>query len=106
MKALGWWVAVLGSPSLAWAPGQAEKVNFPPLFAVEVRAMKLWELGAEKPRETAIRNVDWANNKMILNGAEGEWGWTVLVNEANGKMSATAAGDGEGFVVFGQCALS
>ena len=26
-------------------------------------------------------------------------------NEANGKMSATAAGDGEGFVIFGQCAL-
>jgi hypothetical protein len=84
----------------------AEKVNFPPLFAVEVKAMKLWELGAEKPRETAIRNVDRANNKMILNGAEGEWGWTVLVNEAKGKMSATAAGDGEGFVIFGQCALS
>ena len=83
----------------------AEKVNFPPLFKVDVKAMKLWELGAEKPRETAIRNVDRANNKMILSGAEGERGWTVLVNEANGKMSATAAGDGEGFVIFGQCAL-
>jgi hypothetical protein len=67
--------------------------------------MKLWELGAEKARETAIRNVDRASNKMILSGAEGERGWTVLINEATGKMSATAAGDGEGFVIFGQCAL-
>jgi hypothetical protein len=83
----------------------AEKVNFPALFKVDVKAMKLWELGAEKPRETAIRNVDRASNKMILSGAEGERGWTVLINEANGKMSATAAGDGEGFVIFGQCAL-
>jgi hypothetical protein len=83
----------------------AEKVNFPALFKVDVKAMKLWELGAEKPRETAIRNVDRANNKVILSGAEGERGWTVLINEANGKMSATAAGDGEGFVIFGQCAL-
>jgi hypothetical protein len=80
-------------------------VNFPALFKVDVKAMKLWELGAEKPRETAIRNVDRASNKMILSGAEGERGWTVLINEANGKMSATAAGDGEGFVIFGQCAL-
>jgi hypothetical protein len=109
MKALGWWVAVLGVAVAGLGPGasaaagkydgsaplvcaattvsecdadgrcqrrNAEKVNFPPLFA------------------------------MILNGAEGEWGWTVLVNEANGKMSAAAAGDGEGFVIFGQCALS
>ena len=84
----------------------AEKVNFPALFKVDVKAMKLWELGADKARETTIRNVDRANNKMILSGAEGERGWTVLINEANGKMSATAAGDGEGFVIFGQCALS
>ena len=83
----------------------AEKVNFPALFKVDVKAMKLWELGAEKPRETAIRNVDRASNKMILGGAEGERGWTVLINEASGKMSATAAGDGEGFVIFGQCAI-
>ena len=83
----------------------AEKVNFPALFKLDVKAMKLWELGAEKPRETAIRNVDRASNKMILSGAEGERGWTVLINEANGKMSATATGDGEGFVIFGQCAL-
>ena len=83
----------------------AEKVNFPALFKVDVKAMKLWELGAEKPRETAIRNVDRANNKVILSGAEGERGWTVLINEASGKMSATAAGDGEGFVIFGQCAI-
>jgi hypothetical protein len=83
----------------------AEKVNFPALFKVDVKAMKLWELGADKPRETSIRSLDRANNKMILSGVEGERGWTVLINEANGKMSATAAGDGEGFVIFGQCAL-
>ena len=67
--------------------------------------MNRWELGAEKPRETAIRNVDRANSKMILSGAEVERGCTVLVNEANGKVSATAGGDGEGFVIFGRCAL-
>ena len=86
-------------------PRNAERVNFPALFKVDAKAMKLWELGAEKPRETSIRNLDRANNKMILSGAEGERGWTVLINEASGKMSATATGDGEGFVIFGQCAL-
>jgi len=83
----------------------ADQVNFPSLFRVDVKAMKVKSLEAEKGRETSIRNVDHANGKVILSGAEGERGWTVLINEANGKMSATAAGDGEGFVIFGQCGL-
>jgi hypothetical protein len=83
----------------------ADRVNFPSLFKVDVTAMKLRNLEAEKGRESSIRNLDRANGKMILSGAEGERGWTVLINEASGKMSAAAAGDGEGFVIFGQCAL-
>jgi hypothetical protein len=42
---------------------------------------------------------------MILSGAEGGRGWSVLVHEGTGKMSAAVAGDGEGFVIFGQCTL-
>ena len=83
----------------------ADQVNFPSLFRVDVKAMKLRSLEAEKGRETSIRNLDRANGKVILSGAEGERGWTVLINEASGTMSATAAGDGEGFVIFGQCGL-
>lgn len=83
----------------------AEKVNFPALFKVDVKAMKIRNLEADKGRESSIRNLDRANGKVILSGAEGERGWTVLINETSGKMSATAAGDGEGFVIFGQCAL-
>lgn len=83
----------------------AEKVNFPALFRVDVPAMKLRNLEAEKNRESSIRNLDRVSGKIILSGFEGERGWTVLINEASGKMSATAAGDGEGFVIFGQCAL-
>ena len=80
-------------------------MNFPALFKVDVKAMKARNLEAEQGRESSIRNVDRVNGKIILSGAEGERGWTVLINEASGKMSATAAGDGEGFVIFGQCAL-
>lgn len=83
----------------------ADRVNLPSLFKVDVKAMKLHNLEADKGRESSIRNVDRANGKMILSGADGERGWTVLINEASGKMSATAGGDGEGFVIFGQCAL-
>jgi len=60
----------------------AGNVNFPGIIRVDIKAMK-----------------------MILSGAEGDRGWILLINEASGAMSVTAAGDGEGFVMFGQCAL-
>jgi hypothetical protein len=88
--------------------GTAAAVNFPALFKVDAPAMKLRNLQAEagqQGKESPIRNVDHANGKMILSGAEGERGWSVLIHEGTGKMSAAVSGDGEGFVIFGQCAL-
>jgi hypothetical protein len=88
--------------------GTAAGVNFPSLFKVDATARKLRNMQAETGQqglESAIRNVDHANGKMILSGAEGERGWSVLIHEATGKMSAAVAGDGEGFVIFGQCVL-
>ena len=90
--------------------GPAAGVNFPALFKVDAPAMKLRNLQAEaetgqQGKESSIRNVDHANGKMILSGAEGERGWSVLIHEATGRMAAAVAGDGEGFVIFGQCAL-
>jgi hypothetical protein len=88
--------------------GTAAGVNFPALFKVDATAMKLRNLQAETGQqgtESSIRNVDHANGKMILSGAEGERGWSVLIHESTGQMSAAVSGDGEGFLIFGQCAL-
>ena len=88
--------------------GTAAEVNFPSIFKVDAKAMKLRNLHGETGQqgvESSIRNVDHANGKMILSGAEGERGWSVLIHESTGKMSAAVSGDGEGFVIFGQCAL-
>ena len=63
----------------------AAGVNFPSLFKVDTPAMKLRNLQAEAGQqgtESSIRNVDHANGKMILSGAEGERGWSVLIHEA------------------------
>ena len=83
----------------------AENVNLPSLFRVDTKTMKVRNLEAEKGRESPIQNVGHANGKLLLNGADGERGWIVLIHEDTGKMSAVVSGDGEGFVIFGQCAL-
>jgi hypothetical protein len=103
-------VCAVSSVNECIATGRCElrtvrNVNFPGLIRVDVKGMKMSDLASEKPRESAIRNVDHANGKVILSGAEGDRGWILLINETSGTMSATAAGDGEGFVLFGQCAL-
>jgi len=83
----------------------AENVNLPALFRVDTKGMKVRNLEAEKGRESPIKNVEHANGKMLLQGADAERGWTLVIHEDNGKMSGTVSADGEGFVIFGQCAL-
>src|SRR5262249_19297103 len=88
--------------------GTATDVNFPAIFQVDAAGKKLKNLQENKGQqgaESASRAVDHANGKMILSGADGERGWNVLIHEGTGQMSAAVAGDGEGFVIFGQCAL-
>ena len=92
-------------PGRRCQPRRAEHVNLPALFKVDAKAMKVRNLEAEKGRESPIRNLDHANGAMVLQGADADRGWTVVIHEETGRMSATVSADGEGFVVFGQCGL-
>jgi len=81
----------------------AERVNLPQFLRVDVKAMKVRE--QETGRESPIKNVERANGRVILQGAQGERGWTLTIAEETGKMSATVSADGEGFIIFGACTL-
>ena len=83
----------------------AENVNLPSLFRVDAKAMKVRNLEVEKGRESPIKSVGHANGAMLLQGADGDRGWTVVIHEEDGKMSGTVSAHDEGFVIFGQCAL-
>ena len=50
---------------------------------------------------THIKNIDHVYGKMILQGSENGRGWTMVISEETGKMSATVSDDQVGFVVFG-----
>jgi len=54
-------------------------------------------------RKTAIRNLARINGKTILQGVQEGRGWTMIISEHTGKMSATVSDNGVGFVVFGAC---
>ena len=83
--------------------GTAESVNLPQFIRVDLKAMTI--RSEEQKRDSPIKSVEHMNGKLILQGAQGERGWTMLIDEDTGRLSATVVADGEGFVVFGACTM-
>ena len=83
--------------------GAPQSVNLPQFFRVDFTTMTL--RAVEENRESAIKNVDRVNGNMILQGVQGQLGWTLVISEDMGQMSATIAGAGEGYLIFGTCTL-
>lgn len=52
---------------------------------------------------SAIRNFERIDGRLILQGAENGRGWTIVVLEETGNMSATVSDEDVGFVLFGAC---
>jgi hypothetical protein len=50
---------------------------------------------------SAIQNVQHADGKLILQGAENGRGWSIVIDEDSGRMSASVSDEAVGFVVFG-----
>ena len=83
--------------------GTPESVNLPQFFRVDLKTMAI--RSEEQKRESPIKTVEHMNGKLILQGTQGERGWTMLIDEDAGRLSATVTADGEGFVVFGACTV-
>jgi len=83
--------------------GTPQSVNLPQFFKVDFKTMTIGAV--EESRESAIKTVDRVNGKMILQGVQGQLGWTLIISEDIGQMSATIAGAGEGYLIFGTCTL-
>src|SRR5258705_4224405 len=69
--------------------GTAESVNLPQFIRVDVKAMTI--RSEEQKRESPIKTVDHMDGKLILQGTQGQRGWTLLIAEDTGQLSATVA---------------
>jgi hypothetical protein len=83
--------------------GTPQSVNLPQFFKVDFKTMTI--RAVEENRESGIKTVDQMNGKMILQGVQGQLGWTMIIAEDSGQMSATIAGAMEGYIIFGSCTL-
>ena len=81
--------------------GTPQSVNLPQFFKVDFKTMTI--RAVEENRESGIKTVDRVDGKMILQGVQGQLGWTMIIAEGSGQMSATIAGALEGYIIFGSC---
>jgi hypothetical protein len=78
-----------------------EIANVPPFIKVNLKAMKIGTM--DEARTSAIKQMDRLDGKIILHGGEGGRGWSVIISEANGKMSGAVSAEAHGFLIFGAC---
>lgn len=83
-------------------PVTAETANIPPFLKIDFTANTISATEESGRQEvTTINNIEHLDGKIILQGAENGRGWTIVISEKTGKLSATVSDDQVGFVVFG-----
>ena len=80
----------------------AEAVNIPQFVRVNFKKKTL-SAADGTGKEAAIKNFEHNNGRMIMHGGQGGRGWTMVISEETGKMSATVSEEQAGFVIFGAC---
>ena len=84
--------------------GTAQSINLPQFLKIDFKDKKI--SGTRESGEvlsTKIENTEHGDGKLVLQGTQNNKGWSMLINEATGKMTITASDDQVGFVVFGAC---
>ena len=83
-------------------PGQPEIANIPRFLKINFKNKTISATEESGRKETSrIKNIERAKGNLILQGSENGRGWTIVISEETGKISATVSDDRAGFVVFG-----
>jgi hypothetical protein len=80
----------------------AESLGLPQFFRIDFRNNVIAGVQGGDGKKTSIRNFQRSDGKLMLQGIEIR-GWSIVISEQTGKMSLTASGDDEAFVLFGAC---
>ena len=80
-------------------------MGIPQFVNIDFKNNKISAAGANAdPRSAAIKNSQRQEGKLIMQGtSENGRGWSVIIAEDTGKMSAAVTDDQIGFILFGAC---
>ncbi len=54
-------------------------------------------------RSSEIMHMDRSESQLLLMGKEAGFGWTIVLEQASGRMTVTLASHQGAFVLFGSC---
>jgi hypothetical protein len=79
-----------------------DEMALPRFVRIDLKSKTITSLDKVVPRNSEITTIDRLEGMTVLHGTELR-GWTMALGENSGNLTLSAAGDGEGFVVFGFC---
>ncbi len=82
--------------------GTADSMNIPQFLKIDFEE-KIIRAADESEKKAMIKSLEHVDGKLILQGMQNGRGWTLVISEDSGKMSATVSDDQVGFVLFGAC---
>ena len=85
--------------------GSAEDVNLPQFLRIHLNEKLLSGVGEAASRTTPIESMQRENGRIVLHGGQRGRGWTAVISEETGKLSATISEDGTAFIIFGACTV-
>ena len=85
-------------------PRTAADINVPQFFRLRFDEMVIRRITAEgEERSSKIDNLRHDSGELILQGVEHGLAWSLLLDEAEGRMTITASTDDTGYIIFGAC---
>jgi hypothetical protein len=92
------------SPQEGCQASTAEIMNLPQFLRIDFEEREIEATRATgDTRTSSILHFERFQGNVIMQGSENARGWSMIIAEETGKMSASALGDGVGFLVFGAC---
>ena len=84
--------------------GQAKEFDLPQFIVVDADKQLVRATDETGHKEVSpVKNRVNSESELILQGAEDGKGWSIVINQDNGDMSATLAGKEVSFMAFGVC---
>jgi len=83
--------------------GAPEAVNLPVFWHVDPKAKQVRSrTQANGERTSAIKSVTPEGGKLVLQGSDEGFGWSLTVDTSSGRMLLSSGSD-VGYLVFGEC---
>lgn len=79
-----------------------ESANISPFVAINFEQKTMSDT-ANHSRTSMIKHLEHIDGHLVLQGVEHGRGWSIVIDEETGFLSASTVDEGVGFVIFGAC---